>query len=424
MRAPAIQLIALLLVTSVAWGDDTPSAADIEAARSLTAEGARALSEGRLERATLRFSQALERAPGSEEARRNLALAHARRGAEALRREDGGAALDHLDRALTLHPTRIRYRVDRGRALLLLGRDGEALRVAQAATEKTPGLLDAWLLLADVDERRGELADAVEALERAIALAPPRRRGELEQRHVELAKRARTEAAFLTHATGNFVARYGPDADPETVRLALTILEDAYSRVTADLGTAPKTPARVVLYEGGEFQDVTGAHGWVGALYIAGTLRVPIRNLERHREVAERILSHEFTHHVLRQTAPGLPTWWHEGIAQHEELKSTSKERQFEHLTREMRRLRDAKALLTLERMRSTHVASVSDVDFVTLYYAQARSFVDYLVEQYGSGALPSFLVALGTGRDTSAACRQAFGRTEAELWEAWKASL
>ncbi|MDJ0974035.1 MAG: tetratricopeptide repeat protein [Planctomycetota bacterium] len=424
MRIALLYALLALVWAGAALAGDTPTDDDVRSARRLTAEGAKALSAGRLERATERFAEALERVPESVEAKQNLALAHARLGAEALRREDGGVAFEHLDRALLLHPDRIRYQVDRGRALLLLGRDGEALRIAQAATTTSPEMLEAWLLLADVDERRGELAEAVEALERAIQVARPRARGELGQRLLELSKRAKTEAAFLTHATGNFVARYGPDADPGTVRLALTILEDAYSRVTANLATAPKTPARVVLYEGGEFQEVTGAHGWVGALYIAGTLRVPIRNLQSHKEVAERILSHEFTHHVLRQTAPGLPTWWHEGIAQHEEIKTASKERQFEHLTREMRRLRDAGSLLTLERMQKTHVANVSDVNFVTLYYAQARSFVDYLVEQYGSGALPSFLVALGTGRDTSAACEAAFGRTEAQLWEAWKASL
>ncbi len=424
LRLATRTALLLLLCAAVAWADEGPSGQDVGAARRLTEEGAKALSQGRHERASERFTEALARVPGSENANRNLALALARRAVEALRSEDGGLALDLLDRALELHPGRVRYRVDRGHALLFLGRDGEASRLAQELTEQAPALLDAWLLRADVNERRGELAEAVEALDHALRIAPPRYRRDLEQRHVELSKRAKTEGTFLTHATGNFVAKYGPDADPGTVRLALTILEDAYSRVTADLGVAPKTPARVVLYEGGEFQEVTGAHGWVGALYVGGTLRVPIKNLERHRDVAERILSHEFTHHVLRQSAPGLPTWWHEGVAQHEEIKTASKERQFEHLTREMKRLRDADSLLTLERLQRVHVASVSDVSFVTLYYAQARSFVDWLVEVYGTGALPSFLVALGTSRDTSAACREAFGKTEAELWTAWKQSL
>ena len=72
-----------------------------------------------------------------------------------------------------------------------------------------------------------------------------------------------------------------------------------------------------MLYEGAEFQRVTGAHSWVGALYHNGVLRVPTRNLERHRRTAERVLAHEFTHHVLRERVPSLPIWWHEGIAQY-----------------------------------------------------------------------------------------------------------
>ncbi len=54
----------LLLGAAVAWADEGPSGQDVGAARRLTEEGAKALSQGRHERASERFTEALARIPG------------------------------------------------------------------------------------------------------------------------------------------------------------------------------------------------------------------------------------------------------------------------------------------------------------------------------------------------------------------------
>ncbi len=412
----ALAIAALLLGLSPALADDA-------AARRATDMAARLLDKGDADGAVRELEDAHRAVPESRNAARNLALALSRRAEAALRRKDGATALDALDRALELHPGRLYYQVLRGRALHLLGRPGDAQRAAEVVVEKSPTYAEGWLLLVEVHERAGELDEALAALDKIAALRPDDEG--LRRRRATLATRAESEARYLTHGTGNFRVRYSPDIDPGTVRLALTLLEDAYSNVTADLGVAPRTPAQVVLYEGAEFQRITGAHSWVGALYHNGTLRVPIRNLERHQATAARVLAHEFTHHVLKERNPGLPIWWHEGIAQFiEDRDATQSRRRRARLDKQLAPLVEKDALLGVGQLRRLKITSVRDPVLVNLFYAQALSFVGWLVDGVGPGALPAFLVALGTGTDTDEAARRAFGSDVEELLRKWREAL
>ncbi len=418
-RAPLLLLLAALglLAAPAAHGEDAPAEA---VAR--TRAGAQAFEQGALPAAVEAFEAALALAPDDTNARRNLALALARRARAALRAQDGDRALADLDRALELHPARLQYAMLRARALLLAGRQGEALRAAEAVVARSAAYAEGALALADIQERMGDLSAALETLERVRRLRP--QDAALPRRLETLARRAQAEAGFATHGTGNFVAKYDPTGDAGEVQLALTILEDAYSEVTSDLGLSPRTPAQVVLYDGAEFQRVTGAHSWVGALYQGGVLRVPIRNLARHRSTAERVLTHEFTHHVLRERTPALPIWWHEGIAQHLETSAEEGTRRRAELRDLLRHQRKAARLLTLDEMQRIVITRVANAGTAKLYYAQAHAFVGWLADTHGAGALPTFLTTLGAGKDLDGAARRAFGGTQAELWTAWLEAL
>jgi hypothetical protein len=150
-----------------------------------------------------------------------------------------------------------------------------------------------------------------------------------------------------------------------------------------------------------------------------------MRNLERHRETAARVLTHEFSHHVLKERVPALPIWWHEGIAQHlEDRDEASSRLRRARINQQLAQVAAQGRLLTLAQLRRTAIASENDPVLVNLFYAQALSFVGWLVDTVGPGALPSFLVALGAGTDVDAAAEKAFGADVEELLGRWRESL
>ncbi len=422
MDSPSLRtriIAALLLVCATTAGPRELAAEDLGRAQDLTRKAGARLAQDDAIGAVALLEEAHKALPQSRVAARNLALALSRLAEADLRAERLESALDRFERALELHPRRLRYELGLARTRFLLGDELLALEDLDTLAERAPGYAAVHMLAADIHERRGDLEAALAALTLAAPLVLDGERAPLARRAVRLAKQAKTEAQFRTDSSGHFLIRYAADIDASTVALVRELLEDAYVHVTAELGLSPRTAARIVLYAEGEFRDVTGAQAWVGALYEGGVLRVPARNLENHRDVAARILTHEFTHHVLRERTPHLPAWWHEGIAQWQEGLAAGSAKRRVDLTR----ARDGNALLSLAQMRALRPFSQQG-DVVTLFYAQSRSFVLWLVGRTGRTGVSDFLTNLGTGTDTDAAAKRALGDSVQALWAEWLRDL
>jgi tetratricopeptide (TPR) repeat protein len=411
------RIVAMLLLVTV-WSGGA-LAEDLPRAQDLTRQAGARLVQDDAPGALALLEDAYEALPRSRVAARNLALAFSRVAEADLRAERLESALTRFERALELHPGRLRYELGLARTRFLLGDELAAMQDVEALAERAPGYAAVHMLTADIHERRGDLEAALAALSRAAPLVLEAERAPLARRAVRLSKQAKTEAQFRTDSSGHFLIRYAADVDAATVALVRELLEDAYVHVTAELGLTPRSAARIVLYADGEFRDVTGAQAWVGALYEGGVLRVPARNLERHRDSAARILTHEFTHHILRERTPHLPAWWHEGIAQWQEFLAAGGGKPRVDLAR----ARDAEALLSLAQMRALRPFNQQG-DVVTLFYAQSRSFVLWLVDRSGRTGISDFLTNLGTGTDTDAAAKRALGASVQALWSEWLRDL
>lgn len=110
------------------------------------------------------------------------------------------------------------------------------------------------------------------------------------------------------------VAFEGPQ-DAALADRAIEALDRAYWRIGQILSVFPSAPIPVVLYTTEQFRDVTRSPSWAAGAYD-GTIRVPMRGaLENEREL-DRVLSHEFTHALIRTLAArGVPAWLNEGLA-------------------------------------------------------------------------------------------------------------
>ena len=408
----------LVLVLGTALG--TVWAEDSAALRAVT-ELKRHLADDDLDAAEVSVDQVLTRWPGSRHARWNAAYVHGRRALRALGERRGADALHAARLALDLHPGRIRYQVLVARALFMEGKSVEAHKLTQDVLEHAPRYAPGLLLTAHIAERRGDFESAIEALMRYLALRPDDAE-RYADRLAMLERRLKTEGGYLSHASGNFDVRYSTDADAETVRLAITLLENAYSQVTADLGMQPKTTARVILYADREFQTVTRAHAWVAGLYRGGTMKLPLRNLTTHRERAARILTHEFVHHVLREQSPRLPSWLHEGIAQYLEQPPARRYERWRQVSQRLRPLK--KHLLTAEELHGVHISSTKSGAAANLLYAQSHAIVGWLIDSRSLTSFADFTRELARRPGLDAAANRVFGGTWPELLKTWREQL
>lgn len=115
--------------------------------------GNQALFAGRLDEAVAAFRRAVEADPGSVAARRNLALALARKG-------EAGAAADELEEALERAPEDARLLFDLGNARRAAGDAERAVAAYGAALERDPGFVDARFNLANVLAETGRWSEA------------------------------------------------------------------------------------------------------------------------------------------------------------------------------------------------------------------------------------------------------------------------
>jgi tetratricopeptide (TPR) repeat protein len=223
------------------------------------------------------------------------------------------AAAEGFREALAADPKNARLHLGAGIAASLERRDADARDELERALALDPKLVEARALLGQIQYRIGERALAVRTYETLVAMAPDDRdaRATLERWQREAELHDRMQQAIGSHFTVSFE---GP-AEAALAAEALEILDRAYWRIGELLGTYPAEPIRVVLYTGEQFRDITRAPPWAAGAFD-GVIRVPMRGALDQRAELDRVLSHEFTHALIRTLASrGVPAWLNEGLA-------------------------------------------------------------------------------------------------------------
>lgn len=397
------RLAALVLAASGA-------AAEPSSAVLLNEEGLAHLEEGRAAEAVSAFDAALLLRPDADVLGRNLAAALAARAEEHLRERRRPEALPLLERAVRLHPTRLRYRVLLGQARFEAGDD----RLRAAAREdfalvlaRDPDHLDALVNLGQIAYLERALDAAIDLWRRALALRPLD--ADLLERLRKAERELEVERSFAEIPGTSFLVRYSPSIPLERAQEVLVICEEARGRLAATYGSYPPRIV-VTLYTPGEFRNATHLHGWVAGL-SDGTIRLTVGK-RPDAAALKATITHELVHHIVRGIAPGTPVWLHEGLAQIEEGRSAA---QAEERLRRAGALEDA--LLSGEILRQ------DDPRKVALFYDAALAFTKFL-DDGQRGAIPRLLREIGAGKEEAAAFREAFGDTREKIFERWRASL
>ena len=327
---------------------------------------------------------------------------------------EGGRAQDAaglFEKAIAIDPRSATYRLGAGLAAHLLGQPAVARTELEQALQLDPALTPASLLLGVLLYRENDLQGAIRVYEEAAARAPddPQFAARLERWR----KEAELHDAFRRTMSTNFTVLFEGPAEESLASKALEVLEAAYWRVGTALFTYPPDVLTVVLYTQEQFRDITRSPGWAAGLFD-GKIRVPVRGALEHPQEFERVLTHEFTHALVRSLAPrDVPTWLNEGLAGVFERGDLGWAEET---------VRDAKALIPLERLHGSF-SGFSGAD-AKLAYAESALAARYLLDQAGAPPVVALLRDLGSG----AAFAEAFGQRilipYAEFQAAWARSL
>jgi len=246
-----------------------------------------------------------------------------------------------------------------------------------------------------------------------LSLAAARTAASLASQSTEQAlsatERARRERAvhdrMQQRRTEHFSVKFEGPEQSSLSWSVLEVLEGAYWRIGGTLSALPNVPIPVVLYTSEQFRDITRSPTWaVGA--FDGIIRIPMRGaLENPREL-ERVLSHEYTHALIRQlSSRPVPVWLNEGLA----AALESDDLGWAHAV-----LRRAGRPMPLDSLRRPF-GGLTD-EQATLAYASSALAADRLLEEAGGVAVANLLRDVGQGREFSAAFVYRIRRSLAEF--------
>ena len=331
----------------------------------------------------------------------------AREGWQAIQADRAQDAAQLFERALVIDPDSATSLLGAGLAAHLLGQPTAAKARLQQGLEVDPALTPASVLLGVLLYRDGDLEGAIRVYEAALARAPGE--PQLLSRLERWRKEAELHDAFRRTMSTNFTVLFEGPAEESLAAKALEMLEAAYWRVGTVLFTYPAEATTVVLYTQEQFRDITRSPGWAGGLFD-GKIRVPVRGALEHPEEFERVLTHEFTHALVRSLAArNVPTWLNEGLAGVFERGDLSWAEQT---------ARDAKTLIPLERLHGPF-SGFSGTE-AKLAYAEGALAARYLLDQSGAPPIVALLQDVGRGVGFAEAFSQRALMPYADFQTAW----
>jgi len=388
--------------------------------RTWNDEGVRLLEkESDVEAALAAFAQGEKLIPEDKTLRRNHALALDRRGRDKMKQRRFDEAAADFDRALALAPDEAQVAFSKC-ALFHAKEDFDAgERETEKYTQKFPKEVEGWRLLSEIRYKKGEVKAAVEALEKAAELAPAR--ADVKARLEELRQEAAVEGNYSPANSRHFQFQMPPNRRDQQALADLVagILEDAYYRVGGELDFYPEGRTQVVFYEPKDFNAVTRADEWTGALFD-GKIRVPIRDFSKQQDTLRNTLFHEYTHRVVSALAgTACPTWLNEGLAMMSEGRDVREA--------EARLKKAPRSVLDAQTLRGQWVGKLRS-DQAQAAYDQALSMTSLLIEQRGRGPMATYLRSIGgvgaKAVPEAQAFEAAFRMTFAELLERWSMSM
>jgi len=201
---------------------------------------------------------------------------------------------------------------------------------------------------------------------------------------------------------------------------SLEVARETLDEMSALLGGTVDYPVKIWIYD--SYEDMLPAlvrrsEAHAQRVVVAG-MRVSSDTVLLQGEGAGDTLRHELTHIVTHVAGEGpygsLPTWLDEGTAMYGQSEPG------EGYTSALERATERDSLLSVRSMTSP----TGDPSKVGLFYGQAWSLVDFLIETYGPTKFAELFATFKEGSTVDKALLKVYGFDQDGLEDAWRASL
>ena len=201
---------------------------------------------------------------------------------------------------------------------------------------------------------------------------------------------------------------------------SLEVAREVLDEMSVLLGATVDYPVKVWIYD--SYEDMLPAlaqrsEAFEQRVVVAG-VRVSSDTVLLQGEGAGDTLRHELTHIVTHVAGEGpygsLPAWLDEGTAMYGQSEPG------EGFTSALEKAVERDSLLSVRSM----TAPTGDASKVTLFYGQAWSLVDFLIETYGPAKFAELYAIFKEGSTVDKALLKVYGFDQGGLEDAWRASL
>ena len=307
---------------------------------------------------------------------------------------------------------------------VVLGRDPESLPALQTLAEALLALGDARAArdaaqrAVQIDDRnartRALLGDAYAAMGDRAGAEEQYRRSLLLQRDPAVQRKLEEVAPPPAKPAqgAQFRIRYDGGVNEPLGVAVLDVLTKAYEEYANRLGFRPEDPVVVLLMMETGFPEGRVPE-WAAGLND-GTIRVPLRGLDRLTPRLTTVLRHELAHSfIAARTGGNCPTWLQEGISQWLEGGDPNRE---DAAVSALARDGKLMPLLTLEAPFQTLAPAE-----MTAAYAESLSAIAHIIRRSGPDGVVRLLAALGDRLPSEEALPTAIALSYPEFQKSWE---
>jgi tetratricopeptide (TPR) repeat protein len=355
--------------------------------------------------------------PYNEKIRHSLSSAYFESGQSLMKLKQYDEAAARFELARALNPEVPDYGILKGIALYLGKRYDEAAYELERSRQAVGDNVSILFYLGKVRYDSGDLPAALDVWERELALDPTNQslRSMVEKGRKEM----QVESGMGKGYRSMFVISYDEGTMSDLADDVLKTLESAYNRVGSDLNYYPSVRVPVILYTRKDYRNVTAGPEWSGGLYD-GKVRLPIGGAAEINPMLRGVLTHEYTHVVVRELTKGnCPSWLNEGLA---EVEGRT---EFNPPLLALETAAKSGKFLPFPSLEGS-LLRLGGKD-VRLAYEQSFSMVRYLIATYGWYKVKDLLVSLGEGKSIAAAISVVFtdfGLDYIGLVQGWQDSV